>query len=130
MESRDVQTVNADRYAQHPVKAPLNGVDLSIVMRAPADAGAAGVVIWVDEELTAQPHALVAYVRDQTAPRAVAIVAEAEECARRVCAGHGRCVPLGSQVCVCDVGHTGAHCNATIAHSKIPRSKPTVLAHG
>ena len=76
------------------------------------DAGAAGVVIWIDAEAINHPQALAAYATTRTGPEAQRFVAAVEACSSANCSSHGRCIPVGSSYCVCDDGYSGVRCAA------------------
>ena len=93
-------------------KTPLSDADRHVVMTAPYDAGAAGVVIWVDAEALNHPVALREYATTKTGPEAQAFVARVAACAKANCSGHGACISLESGNCACDAGYSGPGCHA------------------
>jgi hypothetical protein len=95
-------------------KASLSDADRHIVMTAPYDAGAAGVIIWVDDEAINHPQALKKYATEKTGPEAQAFVAAVEACAKANCSDHGTCVPIGSGNCVCDPTYSGPGCRKNL----------------
>ena len=79
-------------------------------LAVPYEQGAAGVVIYVEQEDVTQPAALAKQLATVTGPAGQALLAHVQACAAH-CSGHGRCMPLGSQQCECYKGFTGPKCS-------------------
>ena len=80
-------------------------------LEVPYEQGAAGVVIYQEQEAVTQPAALAKQLATVTGPAGEALLTRIKACAVAQCSGHGRCMPLSSQqYCECFAGFTGPKC--------------------
>ena len=64
----------------------------------------------MESEATKAAAELAAQMGNVTGPAGQAVVQRARECAESHCSGHGRCMPLASDNCVCYPGFAGPKC--------------------
>jgi hypothetical protein len=84
------------------------GIEASL--RIPYELGAAGVLVWVDQEENSETQQLESVLHGTTGPIGKQLLGEIAECSLANCSGHGRCQPLQSSSCECYAGFTGPRC--------------------
>ena len=92
------------------------------MLQVPYEVGAAGVVIYQEQEAVHEPAQLAKQLATVTGPYGRELLTAIRGCARERCSGHGRCMPLCRRDvpvhCQCDAHWSGEACESKgLSHS-------------